>query len=121
MAKHNMFQKNLSSNPSKLPVHPIWRGIGCVLIIALPFVSYIIASYLINNRENYQWLILPEDLIFNRLKDSYLAVKILYAGFITFILGFVLAAITFTTNRLLAPSRMGPYDVSLDEIKRQKK
>ena len=116
-----MYRQHLSPKPSKLPVHPIWRGIGCVLIIVIPLISYLVASYLINNRENYSWLILPEDLIFDKLKDSYLAIKVLYAGFMTLILGILLAFITFVSNGLMAPPRLGPYDVSLDDIKKQNK
>ncbi len=49
--------------PRRWKVHPIWRGIGVVLAILVPILSYSGAYLLV--RENFQrkWVVLPADLI----------------------------------------------------------
>ncbi len=49
--------------PRRWKVHPIWRGIGVVLIILVPILSYSGAYLLV--RENFQskWFAVPVDLM----------------------------------------------------------
>jgi len=37
MAKYQKFQR---STPKKQGLHPIWRGIGCILLVIVPLLSY---------------------------------------------------------------------------------
>lgn len=120
MAKHNMFQTKVPPKPSSLPTHPVWRGIGCILIIVIPLISYLIASSLINNRNEIPWLIIPNDLLVFRIKDVFLLIKILYAGLLVIIFGIIIAALTFILNRIFGPSRYGPLDIPPDQVTKRR-
>lgn len=117
MAKHNMFRSELPTKPSKLPVHPIWRGIGCILIGVIPLASYFISSLMIDNKEKYPWLIIPEDLVMQSYpKDPVIIVRFVYALIIMLIISAVLSLITALMMRLFAPSRYGPVDIPPEKI-----
>ena len=117
MAKHNMFRSQLPPKPSKLPVHPIWRGIGCILIAFLPIASYFIASLLIDNREIYPWLIIPDDILLNNYpKDPMIVVRLLYALVIVLAIVAVLSLFMSLVMRFFAPSKYDPVDVPPEKI-----
>lgn len=111
MTKHSMFHTDLPPKPSKLPMHPIWRGIGLILMVVLPIGSYLFASMLIDNQDRYSWVIVPTDIVLNRYpQDPMILVRLLYALIILFIVAAVLAFFTFLMSSLFGPSRYDPYD-----------
>jgi aerobic-type carbon monoxide dehydrogenase small subunit (CoxS/CutS family) len=71
MTKHDMFQTEYPPRPQKLPIHPVWRGIGLILAVIIPLGSYLVASLLLSNREKYPWLIIPEDIIVYKISGTY--------------------------------------------------
>lgn len=117
MTKHSMFHTEFPPKPSKLPPHPIWRGIGLLMIVILPAGAYLLANMLVDNRLKYSWLIIPEDLFLLRYpKDPYILIRILYALIILFIVVVVLAFFTFLAARLFGPSRYDPYDLPPEKV-----
>ncbi len=120
MAKHNMFRKELPTAPDKLPLHPIWRGIGCIMAVVLPVVSFIVSTLLFENQEQFKWMIVPQELMLkNNPKDPLLLAKLVYAAIILFIIAAILAIITFFVNKLLGPSKYGPYDVPPERVQKR--
>lgn len=119
MSKYSMYQPQRKENPAKKPVHPIWRGIGCVLLVVIPVISYVTADYLINNRASIPWVVIPTELVVQNLPDPMLIVKIFYTAIFVFVLYLLLTVITFIVNRFWGPSRYGPYDVPLDKVQRK--
>jgi hypothetical protein len=113
-----MYVKDPPMKPSKLPQHPIWRGIGCIMMIVIPALSYLVASMLVDNRQDLPWLVIPRDLIFTQLKDMFLLVRVLYAGILALVIGGILALITFLINSLLGPSKYGPYDIPPEKVRK---
>lgn len=118
MSKHKIYRTETPPKPSKLPLHPIWRGIGCVLLIFIPLLSYLASSSLINNRQQISWLVIPQDLIFSQFRDSYIVIKLLYAGILVLAIGAVLALVTFALNRIFGPSRYGPHDIPPEKVRK---
>lgn len=118
MSKYNMYQKELPPNPRKLPPHPIWRGIGCILIIVVPALSYLIANILIKNRGSIDWLFIPEDIVVVRFSDPFILVKIFYAAIITLVFLALITLVTFLVNSLFGLKKFGPVDVPPEEAKR---
>ncbi len=117
MAKHNMFRSQLPPKPSKLPVHPIWRGIGCILLAVLPIASYFISSLLIDNKDKYSWLVIPEDILLrNYPKDPMIVVRLLYAVIILVGMIAVLSLSMSLVMRFFAPSKYDPVDIPPDKI-----
>jgi hypothetical protein len=110
MPKHTIFNRRVAKDPAPA-VHPIWRGIGCILIIVIPVLSFIIATILINNRATIPWFDIPQDLIVSVLKDPLIFVKIFYTAVISLLIFFLMALVTFTMDRIINPKKKGPYDV----------
>jgi uncharacterized membrane protein len=118
MSKHKIYRTETPPKPSQIPAHPIWRGIGCILSVFIPLISYFVASGLINNRGKISWLIIPQELIFSQLKDPFLAIKLLYAGILVLIIAIILAFLTFSITRLFGPSKYGPHDIPPEKVTR---
>ena len=121
MTKHDMFQTEYPPRPQKLPIHPVWRGIGLILAVIIPLGSYLVASILLSNREKYPWLIIPEDIIlYKNPQDPYILVRLLYALIILVLVVGVLTLITFLISKIFGPSRYDPLDVPLDQVAKRK-
>jgi hypothetical protein len=119
MAKYSMYPEPQKEAPKKKPIHPIWRGIGCILLVLIPMVSYVAADYLITYRASYSWIIIPQEMIVNNLPDPLLLVKIFYTAIFVFALYLILTIVTFFANRLFGPSRYGPHDIPIDKVQRK--
>lgn len=109
-------------------VHPIWRGIGCILLILVPFLSFFLARFFM---ASVDILPLPVQLlkpvIFSYYENAYvdrivyrvndfLNGRLLYGELfftvIFMVLGFGLLSIIYGVfYRLLGPPRYGPLDV----------
>lgn len=111
MPKYDQYQRTTSSVKEKPKIHPVWRGIGCVMIVIIPFFSYFTANFLIKSREAFPWVLIPQDLVFTQLKDSLFWVKIFYTVVIALILFLLMGIITFVIDKFFGPPKRGPYDV----------
>jgi len=119
MTKHSMFRTDFPPKPSKLPIHPVWRGIGLILMVVLPVGSYLLASMLIENKEQFSWIIIPTDLILNKYpSDPLILVRLFYALIILILVSAILAFFTFLIASLFGPSRYDPYDVPPYRVKK---
>lgn len=109
------------NNPAKKPIHPVWRGIGCALLIIIPVISYVAGDYLVSNASLIKWVIIPQDMIVHQfVADPLILVRLLYMAIFVFVLYLLLTVITFVVNHYLGPSRYGPFDVPLDKVERKK-
>jgi len=95
-------------------VHPIWRGIGCILIILIPIMAYAGAVVLIRENTENNWVSLPRELTVSYV-IPYLGFRINFADIAATILlmfiGFgVLVVIYAFIYRLIGPPRYGPLD-----------
>lgn len=113
--------------PRRWKVHPIWRGIGLVLVILVPILSYSGAYLLVRENFKSQWFPIPADLMrsvnfapllriipelsgvvasFGRVYYIDLALTLLFIivgfGFLTILYGLL--------YRSMGPSRYGPVD-----------
>jgi ABC-type branched-subunit amino acid transport system permease subunit len=116
MSRYSMYRSAEDEKKSKNNIHPIWRGIGCILLVVIPVISYFTADYLVNNAKSISWMIIPQELFFSNLSDPNILVKVLYTAIFVFILYLILTIITFFANRFLGKSRYGPHDVPLDQV-----
>jgi hypothetical protein len=96
-------------------VHPIWRGIGCFMMILIPIMSYAAAEILVEQNNSTRWVAVPVELartvtvpVLGDLPHFYatLAVTILLM-----VLGFGALTVVFAVFwRAVGPSRYGPLD-----------
>jgi ABC-type uncharacterized transport system YnjBCD permease subunit len=104
----------------KREVHPVWRGVGFVLIIVIPIISILAAIVLVNANKVNHWIRVPRELLVN-FSDPYIIVKAILAFLIGFLLFIILTIITFIANRFWGPPRYGPYDVPVESYIPKKK
>lgn len=108
--------------------HVIWRGIGCLLMLIIPVMSYILAMFTIDAALAAGWP-LPYQLLGNPVMPAYLwnlgfldpllgliqsqsnlyailVLAVLYIVVFSAVLAFVYAVL----YRIIGPSRYGPLD-----------
>ena len=97
-------------------VHPIWRGIGCLLVLIGPPLAFSAAHYLVEMNFEYGWLPVPGDFRqpFTIPFVDYIlphALASLLVAVILLLLGFAIIMIVYSTiYAILGPSRYGPLD-----------
>jgi len=109
MPKNVSYQVEDSGKKEKKQEHPIWRGIGCILIIVIPVFSFFAASLLIDNRQYFSWIIIPQEIIVASFRDPLIFVRVVYAIIIAFLLFLLMAVVTFAINHLSKPRHIGPF------------
>jgi hypothetical protein len=114
-----MYQPKRREDPTKKTIHPVWRGIGCVLLVVIPVISYVAADFFVTNQARFSWVAIPQEMVVKNLTDSMLIVKIFYTAIFVFFLYLILTVATFIINRIFGPSRYGPYDIPLDKVQRK--
>jgi len=124
MGKFDRFEKfsEMQQQPSS-GVHPIWRGIGCVMIILIPIVGYAAADTFFDNASDLSLFgstIFPNSGILYRIffsfqlwGDTTLRFSLFHLVFtILFsVLGFMIFSMAYAIiYRLTGPPRYGPTD-----------
>lgn len=96
-------------------VHPIWRGIGCFLMILIPIMSYAGAELLIEQNNSAHWVAVPAELARTVPVPQLGNVPHLYATVVVMImlmvLGFGVLTVIFAFFwSAVGPSKYGPLD-----------
>ena len=47
----------------KYRMHPVWRGVGCLMVVFLGFVGYYASGWLLEANAVNQWVYLPPELL----------------------------------------------------------
>ena len=95
-------------------VHPIWRGLGCILIILIPIMAYAAAVVVVHENLVNKWVDLPPELT-GFLVIPYLGVRVFFAEIAATLLfmfiGYgILVLIYSIMYRIVGPPRYGPLD-----------
>jgi len=109
MPKYGRYQPEIEERKEKNSLHPVWRGIGCVLLIVIPAISVVLSNFLINQRQSFSWVIVPVELIISRFKDPLIAVKAVYFLIIALLLFLIIGSVTFILDKIIGSSRRGKY------------
>jgi len=98
--------------PSRLnrQIHPVWRGVGFVLMILSPLLGYAAMVIFLEENSKQGWVVFPQEVIVTGA-DPYLLVKIILTVLFMLIFYGVLTFISFLLFRIFAPPIYGPYDV----------
>ena len=101
-------------------VHPIWRGIGCLMLVIVPIISWSIASMFVEANKQGRWLDIPAglgrpfgstDLVVTALVTLIVAV-LLFAAYTIFYM---------LVYRVTGPPALGPLDAPPMKRKRPRK
>jgi len=104
--RHQMYEKDRQKRKG---MNPIWRGIGCVLILVFAVGGYFAADWFIFQNESRNWISIPEALInipFAKWLPSGIIVKLLIA-MVFMVVGFGLINLVYA---ILFPIKPGKYD-----------
>jgi hypothetical protein len=108
MGKYTIIKQAEKEHPE---IHPIWRGVGFILMIITPLMAYAAAMLLLDENKQRGWVQIPAQFYFPNFSIPDIAV----IAFLTLIMWVVLYAvfslITFLVFRLFGPPRYGDTDV----------
>ena len=113
MSKYNQTYQRPSTKPRPWSVHPIWRGIGCILIILIPIISFAGARILVQENLQQRWVQIPDELkgSINVLTFGQVLFAELAVAVILMVIGFGLLTMVYAfIYRLFGPSPYGPMD-----------
>ena len=107
-------------------VHPVWRGIGCIMMIIIPIVSWAIASLFVDANKAGRWLDVPAGL------DAPAGVDIPFLTtdlIVTALVALVVAVLLFGAYtifymliyRVTGPPSRGPQDAPPQKHRRARK
>jgi hypothetical protein len=126
MGKYVKYQRKTYERRNE--THPVWRGIGCLLMVIVPLMSYAGAVTLVNYGVGHGWPFPPEfigyiqfpDWVWNAPVLPMLAAPIanypnLWAVLIVFLILLLLLSGVFSTvysilYRITGPSKYSPLD-----------
>ena len=113
MGRYTLTNAPERSKPRPWKIHPIWQGIGCLLLIIIPVLSFTAAYLLI--RENFKmgWVSLPPEMLksFVVPQLGYIYVADIIFALILIFLGFGILSVVYSfIYRLVGPPRYSPLD-----------
>ena len=112
MSKYNQRQAPLSKDLQMYPkIHPIWRGIGFLLMIMAPIMAFAATQIFLVENAKANWVQIPPSFIVEWPQDPLILVKVISTLFISLVFMIILQFVYFVIMRLIAPPRYGPYDV----------
>ena len=134
MGKYTTY-KRTPPKPRNLGVHPVMRGIGCIMMIVVPLLSYGIALFLVDYGIRQRWPLPPSwleplsihplllrlrglDPVWNFLlrQDNLIAVLIFTIATII-VIGGLMSVLYGYIYTLFGPSQYGPQDAPPIRVK----
>lgn len=119
----NKFEQFHDSKPQvkKSAVHPVWRGIGCLMMLIIPVVAYAGAVMLVEANSRQGWVPVGRELSQTVAVPGLGAVPYLYANLIVAVIlslvGFALLTVFFAVfTRMAAPP---PPTFDVPPVRRQ--
>jgi hypothetical protein len=127
------YKKGNKERPWK--VHPVWRGIGCVMLLLVPIMSWFVAQLYLESQLSTS---LPYDLTrvvvipltHVRNLDRYILQANYYFRDVHFVIGQVFLTVIFSVigfgilaliyaiiYRVAGPPRYGPFDIPSNKIR----
>jgi hypothetical protein len=134
MGKYSSYSHQ-KEKPRNLGVHPVMRGIGCIMIILVPILAYGAAVLLVNYGFSHGWPIPPNwygpptiHPLLLRLQglrpiwdflvqQNNLTANLIFAVAITVVIGGIMSMIYGYMYTLFGPPRYGPTDVPPIRVK----
>jgi hypothetical protein len=96
----NYYQKPLKTEKEKMEPHPVWRGIGLILAVVIPTISYLLVNNLLQNPGSYPWLGIPPQLVIPVLWDPLILIRVLYTLLVTVVIFVVIGLVTLLLYKL---------------------
>lgn len=125
MAKYTKYNPRSRAAARPWKVHPIWRGIGCVMMILIPIMGYAGAVLLVQMNLEYGWLPAPAELMQTVTIPFIGSFEHLYADLIMTVLlslaGFAVFNVFYSLMyRFVGPPQYGPQDAPPGDYRTRK-
>lgn len=116
MGKYDKFSSQSRMAKKPWDIHPIWRGIGCLMMLLIPIMSYAGAVLLVQANQEQRWFVMPRELMVKISLPVIGPVEHLWANLLLTLalslVGFaLLTAVYALVFQLVGPDRYGPLDV----------
>ena len=126
MGKYDKFSAQSRAAKRSWAIHPVWQGIGCMLMFLVPVISYAAAVLIVQENVKQNWVPMPVELIRPvQIPDfgsvDYLFANLLVAAMLTILIFTVMFAAYSLLYRSVGPSQYGPMDAPPDDYRRKKK
>ncbi len=134
MTKYTSYSRT-PPKPRNVGVHPVMRGIGCIMIVVVPILAYGAAVLLVNYGATHGWPIPPgwfgtptfhpllwrlqglQPILQFLQAQNNLQANIIFAIALTVVIGGIMSMIYGYTYTLFGPPRYGPQDAPPIRIK----
>jgi len=94
-------------------VHPVWRGIGCFMLILLPIISFAAAKLLVQENSRQRWVNVPQEMgiSFSVPFVGQVLIADIALTIVLIVIGFGILTVVYAIFfRLIGPPRYGPLD-----------
>jgi hypothetical protein len=109
--KYGQYERNYALRGGiKREVHPIWRGIGLIMMFLIPALSYLATLSLLAQNKIEHWVAIPREFILSGVADPQILIKIGMTILLSLVLYAVMTFIGLLIWRLIGPPRYGPMD-----------
>lgn len=109
MSKFTRFDTTGRSQKRPWGIHPVWQGIGCLMMVLIPVMSYAGAVLLVDANLQNRWVPVPQEFIGPPgypLLYMQLGVTVLVSMF-----GFLFFVMVYSIMyRMMGPPKYGPTD-----------
>lgn len=115
MGKYDKFSSQSRMPDKPWEIHPIWRGIGCLMMVIIPIMSYAGAVLLVRLNQENNWVPVPRELAqtitLPMIGDIPNLFGVLIVTVLLMIVGFGLLTILYSIlYSIVGPPRYGPLD-----------
>jgi len=115
MGKYDKYSSQSRQAKKPWAIHPIWRGIGCLMMLLIPILSYAGAVLLVEANLDQDWFVMPGEMIREISVPVIGPVDHLWGNLLftlaLSLIGFaLLTAIYALVYQLIGPPRYGPLD-----------
>lgn len=104
----------------KKTLNPIWRGVGCILIVVLAVFGYLLANWFYAQNQIENWIYMPPELIWPSFAPSLgdgLLFKLIFAG-LAMLIGYAVVSFIYA---LAFPIQPGELDMPPPKRPRRKR
>jgi len=115
MSKYEKYSDQSRQADKPWEIHPIWRGIGCLMMLLIPIMAYAGSVLIVEANMEQGWVAMPRELMRNIPLPVIGSVDHLWANLmvtlVLSLLGFaLLTALYALVYQFIGPPRYGPLD-----------
>lgn len=109
MGKFTQYSSTVQKPKSPWKIHPIWQGIGCLMMVIIPLISYAGAVILVEANNKNHWIPFPKEF-YGPASNPTLYVEIGVTVLLS-MFGYLFFVILYSIiYRYAGPPRYGPTD-----------